>query len=113
MAALTHNTLPFWTKTGNKELFKDQPLTQVGLLTVTLDPRPSWPQLLLPNMKSFPFSVGTKTEAPESVELEDVVQSDTSVQGWVLCKNVLFSLNLFHGKQKKTSLCLLIQLSAH
>lgn len=67
MAALAHNTLPFWTKTGNKELFKDQPLTQVGLFTVTLDPRPSWPQLLLPNMKSFPFSVETKTEAPESV----------------------------------------------
>lgn len=42
------------------ELFKDQPLTQVGLFTVTLDPRPSWPQLLLPNMKSFPFSVETK-----------------------------------------------------
>lgn len=54
MAAL--KTRFFFRGKFNKELFKDPPLTQVGLFTVTLDPRPSWPQLLLPNMKSFPFS---------------------------------------------------------
>lgn len=47
----------FWgDNVKDKDLFQDPPLTQVGLLTVALDLRPSWPQLLLPNMKSFPFS---------------------------------------------------------
>lgn len=59
VAALPHNSLSFWTKTKSRERFKDRPFTQVGLFTVTLEPRPSWPQLLLPNMKSFPFSVET------------------------------------------------------
>lgn len=59
VAALPHYTLSFQTKTRSRERFKDRPLTQVGLFTVTLEPRPSWPQLLLPNMKSFPFSVET------------------------------------------------------
>lgn len=66
VAAFPHNTLSLGTNIRNRELIKDPPLTQVGLFTVTLDPRPSWPQLLLPNMKSFPFSGETKSEAPES-----------------------------------------------
>lgn len=81
VAALTHNTL-FLTHIGDRELFKHQPLTQVGLFTVSLDPRPSCPQLLQPNMKSFPFSVETKTAAPERLYLLLHLEDLTLVQGW-------------------------------
>lgn len=79
MAVLTHNIVSFWAKIGNRELFGDKPLIQVGLFTVTLDPRPSWPQLLLPNMKSFPFSVETKTEVPESLLISEVLELEDLV----------------------------------
>lgn len=60
-AAVSGSTYTQYAPVGG--LFKDPPLTQVGLFTVTLDPRPSWPQLLLPNMKSFPFSAERRSEA--------------------------------------------------